>query len=69
MRMHHVTSSNINAVGYDKSDHSMVIEFHNGTRYRYADVPHSEYEDLIAAPSVGSHFSKNIRGVYSYWKI
>ncbi len=69
MRMHHVTSSNINAVGYDDSDNSMVVEFHNGTRYRYADVPQHVYDDLIAAPSVGSYFASHIRTQYSYWKI
>ena len=39
MNMTSVTSSNLSAVGYDKSTQIMHIRFNSGRLYAYYDVP------------------------------
>ncbi len=60
-----VDSSNIASIGYDAETATMHVEFHSGRVYEYADVPAEEHANLLAAPSVGGHFSKHIRPHYS----
>lgn len=63
-----VKSSNIKACGYDPDKKTMAVEFADGSLYHYADVSKSDYDDLVSAKSVGSHFHKHIKGVYSFSK-
>lgn len=61
-----VDSSNLVSVGYDSDSMTLEVEFGSGSIYQYFDVPAVEYEQLIAASSVGSYFCHNIRDVYRY---
>ena len=62
-----VQSSNILKVFWENE--TLFITFHgrsDGPRtYRYAATPVSVYNDLIAAPSVGSHFSKHVKNNFT----
>lgn len=65
-----VVSSNLKSVGYDEDSSTLEIEFHNGSVYRYADIPSSEYRALMAADSKGRYFNANIKsGGYSYRRV
>jgi hypothetical protein len=56
-----VTSSQIKAVGHDAATSTLVVEFNNSSKYEYANVPAALHADMMAAESVGSWFSKNIK--------
>lgn len=64
-----VTSSNLQAVGYDPTSGILEVEFKNGSIYRYTGVPSSVYQELMAAPSHGTYFAQYIRTRYPYTRI
>jgi len=65
----YVSSSNIEAVGYDETAQTLRVWFLNGSVYDYSGVSTMEYEGLKNAPSVGSYLHKNIKGQYPYEKV
>jgi len=67
--MQDVQSSALKSVGYDGGREVLVITFVNGTTYEYSDVPRHVYQELMRAPSKGTHFNANIRDQYSYRRI
>jgi hypothetical protein len=52
--------------GFDPAIQTLDIELHTnpGIVYRYTGVKDSDYHDFCAAPSLGSHFSRFIKGRY-----
>ena len=64
--MHHVSSSNISAVGYDAANQEVYVQFLNGSTYAYKGVPEPEYENLKMAPSVGAYLNRNYKNIYPY---
>lgn len=64
-----VSSSNIAAVGYEEGSMTLTVEFLSGTVYQYFDVSSQVYQELMAAGSVGTYFSQNIRNNYRYTKL
>ena len=56
-----VSSSALRSVGYDASRRILVIEFHNGSVYRYFDVPSNVHVGLMEASSHGKYFHRHIR--------
>lgn len=58
-----VQSSNLAAVGYDAATQELTIEFQSGQTYIYEGVDPGTYQALIYAPSLGSFFYRNIRGL------
>ena len=66
MLMISVVSSTIARVGYDSGVHDLVIEFNNGKKYTYHDVPQTIWSQLMKASSPGSFFAENIRDRYSF---
>jgi hypothetical protein len=69
MEREEVESSNLKSIGYREDSALLEVEFHSGAVYQYFQVPEAVYLDLMAAESLGSYFSKNIKGKYSYEKI
>jgi hypothetical protein len=63
-----VTSSNLSAVGFDHTNNTLRIRFHNGT-YDYLNVPSQVYQGLMNASSKGSYHARNIKDVYQYRKV
>lgn len=64
--MRSVKSSNIAAIGYDAETQTMLVTFKgSGATYAYDSVPADVHEKLMAADSVGKHFSTHIRAKYS----
>lgn len=59
-----VQSSNLKAVGFEQTDineATLEVHFLNGTAYQYSGVEPEVFEALLAAPSVGQFFNKNIK--------
>lgn len=57
-----VSSSAMEAVGYDDDRRLLAIEFENGAVYHYFDVPSAVHEGLMGAESHGRYFHQYIRG-------
>lgn len=64
-----VSSSNIQAVGYDESTETLRIQFTNGSIYEYRNVPIVVCNDFMQASSLGAYLNRNIRNNYPYEKI
>lgn len=56
-----VKSSNLAAVGYDAKRQVLRVQFVNGSTYDYHGVEPELHEDLLAAPSIGGFFHREIR--------
>lgn len=67
---HEVDSTNLRAVKWDPDRQSLTVEFvSNRSRYRYDHVNESLVRGLLDAPSIGSFFTKRIRGRYPSTKL
>lgn len=67
--LNEVQSSNLVRTEYDTESKALVVEFKNGTRYEYENVPHQLYTQFRMAPSQGSFFSSKIAKVHKYKKL
>ena len=62
-------SSNLVRTEYDTSDSSLIVEFKNGTKYSYENIPHKIYAQFRLAESQGNFFNTKIAKVYKYKKL
>jgi len=63
MAMIPVSSSSIQAVGYD--GYTLAVLFHTSdTVYEHPGVPYSVYLGLMKASSMGAYYNRHIRGRY-----
>ena len=69
VEMYEVSSSNVDAIGYDETNQTLYIRFLNNTLYIYKGVPVDEFEGLRNAPSIGSYLHRNIKNLYPYERI
>lgn len=56
-----VQSNTLVSVSYLAPRSLLDLEFHDGTVYRFFDVPPGCLHQLLASPSKGSYFNLNIR--------
>lgn len=66
MLRHHVRSSAVRSVGYDRADWVLQIEFSGGKVYNYFRVPPDEFARLMKAASIGTHVNREIKPYYEY---
>jgi hypothetical protein len=59
-------SSNIKSVGYEGDTKTLMVEFKNGSKYVYEDVPVELFEAFGKADSAGKFFFANVRGKYKF---
>lgn len=59
-----VKSSSIAEVHHVPATNTLKVTFHSGETYHYAGVSAADHSRLMSAPSIGSHFQKNIRGTF-----
>ena len=64
-----IKSSNIKKSEYDTETKKMVVEFNNGFKYEYENVPHQVYTKFRAAESQGKFFVSEISKAYKYKKL
>lgn len=70
IEMQKVESSNIESIGH--ADEKMYVQFKNGSRYSYGNVPSSIYLQVLNAESVGKAFIamvKNHPTLYPFQKV
>lgn len=68
MQATHISSSNVDAVGYRKPS-QLVIRFRSGGTYLYEKVPFAYFIGLQEALSAGQYFHKYIRGKFPFQKL
>jgi len=64
-----IKSSNLKLTDYDVESKKLIVEFNNGLKYEYEDVPHQVFTSLRRSESQGSFFNKNISKNYKYKKL
>ena len=64
-----IKSSNIKKTEYDTETKKLVVEFNNGFKYEYDEVPHQTYTKFRAAESQGKYFVTDISKAYKYKKL
>lgn len=57
-------SSMIAFIRFDHSTNTLQVEFKNGKKYNYAEVPLEVWAEALAAESIGTFFNKNIKGKF-----
>jgi hypothetical protein len=64
-----IKSSNIRKTEYDTDTKKMVVEFNNGFRYEYDEVPHQVYTKFRMSESQGKYFTTEISKKYKYKRV
>ena len=62
-------SSNVAGFGYDDQTQELTVEFKNGGRYNYYDVPELVFQQMTTAPSKGQYLAQNIKNIYRYARV
>ena len=62
-------SSNIAQFAYDEKSQVLFIEFRNGGRYQYFDVPEPVFDAMKVAGSKGQYFAQSVKGVFRYSRV
>ncbi|MCQ4288471.1 KTSC domain-containing protein [Pseudomonas stutzeri] len=53
-----VSSRSLRSLGYDVDEQALEVEFHNGSVYRYEEVPAEVVQALLEADSLGRYFNQ-----------
>lgn len=64
-----VDSSTISRMAYDEPRKALAVEFKNGSRYEYYDLPPHVFQQMNGSASKGQFLSSNIKGRYRYARI
>ena len=64
-----IKSSNLKRTEYDVETKMMIVEFNNGSKYQYEDVPHQIYTRFRMLESQGKFFSTDISKKYKFKKL
>lgn len=69
MKMVPVSSSNVDAVGYDSDKQQLHVRYKNGGTYAYHGVSPEKHIALMGAPSIGKHLHDHIKGRHAHTQI
>ena len=64
-----IQSSNVVKTEYDTTTKKLIVEFKNGTKYEYDEVPHQLHVQFRMSESQGKFFSSNISKSFKYKKL
>lgn len=64
-----IKSSNLKRTEYDTETKKMLVEFNNGLKYEYDDVPHQIYTQFRMSESQGKFLTSKIVKTYKHKKI
>ena len=64
-----IESSNLIETEYDTATKKLVVEFKNGAKYEYEDVPHQLYTSFRLSESQGKFFNSEISKKFKYKKL
>lgn len=63
-----VESSMLASVAYHAPHRLLCLEFRTRAIYYYFGVPPAVHQRLLAAPSKGTYFNRNIRGRFPHYR-
>ena len=64
-----IASSNIKTTEYDTESKDLLVEFNNGMKYLYEQVPHQLYTQFRMSESQGKFFNSKIAKTFKYKKM
>lgn len=64
-----IESSNLKTTIYDTESNKLIVEFKNGFKYEYDEVPHNIYAQFRLSDSQGKFFNTQISKTYKYKKL
>jgi hypothetical protein len=64
-----IESSNLKSTEYDTESKKLVVEFKNGIKYEYDEVPHNIFAQLRLSDSQGKFFNTQIAKSFKYKKV
>jgi hypothetical protein len=64
-----IQSSNIRMTEFDTETKELVVEFNNGLKYSYENVPHQVYTQFRMSESQGKFFNSKIAKTFKYKKL
>ena len=64
-----IISSTIKKTEYDTSTKNLIVEFNNGIKYSYDEVPHQLYTQFRMSESQGKFFNSKIAKTFKYKKM
>ena len=64
-----IQSTNVTKTEYDTTTKKLIVEFKNGTKYEYDEVPHQIYTQFRMSESQGKVFSSKIAKAFKYKKV
>jgi hypothetical protein len=67
--LNEIKSSNIKRTVYDTETKLLEVEFNNGAKYEYEEVPHQIYTKFRMSESQGKYFTSDISKKYKYKKV
>jgi hypothetical protein len=67
--LNEIKSSNIKSTEFDTENKTLVVQFNNGVKYQYEEVPHQVYTKFRMAESQGKFFTTDISKKYKYKKL
>lgn len=59
-----VSSSHLKDIEYDSDTKQMEVEFWNGDRYRYFDIPKDVFREFAAEPNMFSKVGSKIKSLF-----
>lgn len=62
-----IVTSNIQRIGYSHRKNLLFIEFNNGRRYHYQDVPVEIWQEFLISPAKGATFNRIVKGYFRYY--
>ena len=62
-------STSIKSVTYRINSNILEVEFVNGSKYDYAEVPYDKFAELMNANSVGAYIAKEIKPKHEFCKV
>lgn len=64
-----VDSSTMSRMAYDAARRVLAVEFKNGTRYEYFDVPSVIFDQMKSSESKGKYMAVHIKGRFRYARV
>jgi hypothetical protein len=59
-----VVSTVFTSAAYDEATRQLYLKFHSGKVYRYFECPAHQYDEFLAAESLGKYFHTHILGQF-----
>ena len=69
VEMKQVFSSHVHAVGYDSKSQELHVEYKNGARFVYKDVPEDKAKQVTGSHSIGKALHNFIKGEHDHEKL